>query len=421
MRAQWLKEKELIAEITQAREQVEELRLELERARRVADFEKAARLQYGEIPAAEKQIEERQAELAQIQSKESYLKEEVTDEDIARVVSQVDRHPGQQDARGRARQAAQDGGAARRARDRPARRRASRCPTPCAARAPASARSRARSARSCSSARPASARPSWPRRWPSSCSTTSKAMIRLDMSEYMEKHAVARLIGAPPGYVGYEEGGQLTEPVRRRPYSVILFDEIEKAHPDVWNVLLQVLDDGRLTDGQGRTVDFKNTVIILTSNIGSQHLLGAANEKEMREAVHGRAAQGIPTGVPEPARRDGDLPSPRPRAGAPHRRRAAGPLRGAAAASASSCWRSATRPRTSSATSASTHRSARARSSAPSSSTWRTRWPRRSWPATTLPGDVITVELDKGELSFAKQTGASGEQPGRPNAPGGRA
>ena len=99
-----------------------------------------------------------------------------------------------------------------------------------------------------------------------------RAMIRLDMSEYMDKHAVARLIGAPPGYVGYEEGGQLTEPVRRRPYTVILFDEIEKAHPDVWNMLLQVLDDGRLTDGQGRTVDFKNTVIILTSNIGSQHI-----------------------------------------------------------------------------------------------------------------------------------------------------
>jgi ATP-dependent Clp protease ATP-binding subunit ClpB len=99
-----------------------------------------------------------------------------------------------------------------------------------------------------------------------------RAMIRLDMSEYMEKHSVSRLIGAPPGYVGYDEGGQLTEPVRRRPYSVVLFDEVEKAHHDVWNVLLQVLDDGRLTDGQGRTVDFKNTVLILTSNIGSHHI-----------------------------------------------------------------------------------------------------------------------------------------------------
>src|SRR3989454_4786428 len=99
-----------------------------------------------------------------------------------------------------------------------------------------------------------------------------RAMLRIDMSEYMEKHAVARLIGAPPGYVGHDEGGQLTEPVRRRPYSIILFDEIEKAHPDVWNVLLQVLDDGRLTDSQGRTVDFTNTVIILTSNVGSQFI-----------------------------------------------------------------------------------------------------------------------------------------------------
>jgi ATP-dependent Clp protease ATP-binding subunit ClpB len=116
-----------------------------------------------------------------------------------------------------------------------------------------------------------------------------RALIRLDMSEYGEKHNVSRLLGAPPGYVGYEEGGQLTEPVRRRPYSVVLFDEVEKAHADVWNVLLQVLDDGRLTDGQGRTVDFKNTVLILTSNIGTQHIqaiedrpgLAPADKKEL--------------------------------------------------------------------------------------------------------------------------------------------
>jgi ATP-dependent Clp protease ATP-binding subunit ClpB len=128
------------------------------------------------------------------------------------------------------------------------------------------------SARSCSWARPASARPSCARRWPSSCSTATDAMVRIDMSEFMEKHAVARLIGAPPGYVGYEEGGYLTEAVRRRPYSVILLDEVEKAHPDVFNVLLQVLDDGRLTDGQGRTVDFRNTVIVMTSNLGSHQI-----------------------------------------------------------------------------------------------------------------------------------------------------
>jgi len=105
-----------------------------------------------------------------------------------------------------------------------------------------------------------------------------KALVRLDMSEYMEKHAVARMIGAPPGYVGYEEGGQLTEAIRRRPYSVVLFDEIEKAHPDVFNVLLQILDDGRLTDSQGRTVDFRNTVLIMTSNIGSQYILEMGTE-----------------------------------------------------------------------------------------------------------------------------------------------
>src|SRR5213079_1264256 len=114
------------------------------------------------------------------------------------------------------------------------------------------------------------------------------AIVRIDMSEYMEKHSVARLIGAPPGYVGYEEGGQLTEAVRRRSYSVVLFDEIEKAHRDVFNVLLQVLDDGRLTDGQGRTVDFRNAVVILTSNLGSQHLTGGdseTEEKRVREAI----------------------------------------------------------------------------------------------------------------------------------------
>jgi ATPases with chaperone activity, ATP-binding subunit len=112
------------------------------------------------------------------------------------------------------------------------------------------------------------------------------AMVRLDMSEYMEKHAVARMIGAPPGYVGYEEGGQLTEAVRRRPYSVVLFDEIEKAHPDVFNVLLQILDDGRLTDSKGRVVDFKNTVLIMTSNLGSREIQSAeGDEKQAREAV----------------------------------------------------------------------------------------------------------------------------------------
>ena len=124
--------------------------------------------------------------------------------------------------------------------------------------------------RSCSPARPASARRCWPRRWPSSCSATRTRSIQIDMCEYMEKHNVSRLIGAPPGYVGYEEGGQLTEKIRRRPYAVVLLDEIEKAHPDVFNMLLQIMEEGRLTDSFGRKVDFKNTILIMTTNVGAE-------------------------------------------------------------------------------------------------------------------------------------------------------
>ena len=139
-----------------------------------------------------------------------------------------------------------------------------------------------------------------------------RAMVRIDMSEYMEKFSVQRLIGAPPGYVGYEEGGQLTEAVRRRPYSVILLDEIEKAHPDVFNVLLQVLDDGRLTDGQGRMVSFKNAIVIMTSNVGSPvHPAvrrGRADEEQMNAMLAGGAAGDVPAGVPQPRRRHRDVP-----------------------------------------------------------------------------------------------------------------
>ena len=142
-------------------------------------------------------------------------------------------------------------------------------------------------------------------------------MVRIDMSEYQEKHTVSRMIGAPPGYVGYEEAGQLTEAVRRRPYAVVLFDEIEKAHPEVLNVLLQLLDDGRLTDGKGRTVDFKNTVVIMTSNLGSQFIAerstgeGGTINEGTRRAGDGRAARALPAGVPEPHRRDHLLPRAR--------------------------------------------------------------------------------------------------------------
>ena len=172
-----------------------------------------------------------------------------------------------------------------------------------------------------------------------------RAMIRIDMSEYQERHSVARLLGAPPGYVGFEEGGQLTEAVRRRPYSVILFDEIEKAHHDVFNVMLQILDDGRLTDGQGRTVDFKNTILIMTSNIGSQRILGyrgAFDGREyeaMKEAVLEEVRQLLPSRIPQPRRRDHRLPRPLRRA--PHRDR-----RGATGASARPSGRSSDSHRT---------------------------------------------------------------------------
>ena len=139
----------------------------------------------------------------------------------------------------------------------------------------------------------------------------------------MEKHSVARLIGAPPGYVGYDEGGALTEAVRRRPYQVVLFDEIEKAHPDVFNVLLQVLDDGRLTDGQGRTVDFRNTLIVMTSNLGAEYLVNQPEGQDteaVRDQVMAEVRSALPAGIPQPRRRDHPVPPAQARAHGPHRR-----------------------------------------------------------------------------------------------------
>jgi ATP-dependent Clp protease ATP-binding subunit ClpB len=284
MRARWLREKELIETIRAAKGEVERLKLDLERAHRARDYETAARLQHGEIPAAEAKVRAAQAQLAELQREGSFLKEEVTVEDIAAVVSKWTGVPVSKmleserekllriEEKLRQRVVGQDaalqavGNAIRRSRaglgdpNRPIGSFLFLGPT-------------------------GVGKTELARALAELLFDDERAMVRIDMSEYMEKHSVSRLIGAPPGYVGYEEGGQLTEPVRRRPYSVVLFDEIEKAHPDVWNVLLQVLDDGRLTDGQGRTVDFRNTIIVLTSNVGSQHALSLDDDEAIRSAM----------------------------------------------------------------------------------------------------------------------------------------
>src|SRR3982750_4671668 len=276
--SRWQAEKEKIAGEAKIKEQLDAARLELEQAQRSGDLAKAGELQYGRIPQLEKQLAD-----AQVASKGAMLREEVTDQDIAAVVSRWTGIPVERMMEGErdkllqmealigARVIGQED----------------------AVKAVSAAVRRARAGLQDPN-RPLG---SFLFLGPTGVGKTeltkalaeflfddSSAMVRIDMSEFMEKHAVARLIGAPPGYVGYEEGGVLTEAVRRRPYQVVLFDEVEKAHGDVFNVLLQVLDDGRLTDGQGRTVDFTNTIIILTSNLGSQYL-AALGEDEAVEKV----------------------------------------------------------------------------------------------------------------------------------------
>lgn len=280
MRAQWLREKEVIGQIQALQAKLENTRLEMERVQRDGDLGQAAEIQYGRIPEIERQISSLRQDLARVQEKVSYLKEEVTDQDIAAVVSKWTGIPLEKMLESemhkllrmedglRSRVVGQDQ----------------------ALNAVANAVRRSRAGLSDEN-RPVG---SFLFLGPTGVGKTElgraladflfddeRAMIRIDMSEYMEKHSVSRLIGAPPGYVGYDEGGQLTEPVRRRPYSVVLFDEIEKAHPDVWNALLQVLDDGRLTDGQGRTVDFKNTVVILTSNLGTEAAMAVEERTDL--------------------------------------------------------------------------------------------------------------------------------------------
>jgi ATP-dependent Clp protease ATP-binding subunit ClpB len=272
MRAQWQSEKDSIAKLRALREQIEETRKELEKAEREGNLARAAELKYGKIRELELELKKRESELSTRQNQGQLLREEVTADEIASIVSRWTGIPVTRLMEGERekllhldqvlhqRLVGQDEAVS------------------VVADAVIRARSGIKDPR-----RPIG---SFMFLGPTGVGKTELAralaealfdsednMVRIDMSEYMEKHTVARLIGAPPGYIGFEEGGQLTEAVRRKPYSVILFDEIEKAHPDVFNVLLQILDDGRLTDSQGRTVDFKNTVIIMTSNVGSPILL----------------------------------------------------------------------------------------------------------------------------------------------------
>jgi ATP-dependent Clp protease ATP-binding subunit ClpB len=285
MKGKWQSEKEAINHMEEVRGKLDDLKLELERARNSGDLARASQLQYGEIPELERKLAAEQAKLAEIQVDGVMLKQKVDEEDIAQVVSKWTGIPVSKMLEGemhklvtmeerlRHRIIGQDE----------------------ALTAVANAVRRARAGLQDPN-RPIGSfiflgptgvgKTETARALAEFLFDDERAMVRLDMSEYMEKHAVARMIGAPPGYIGYEEGGQLTEAVRRRPYSVILFDEIEKAHPDVFNILLQILDDGRLTDSKGRTVDFKNTVLIMTSNLGSREIQAAeGDEKQVREAV----------------------------------------------------------------------------------------------------------------------------------------
>lgn len=271
MKAQWQSEKDEIEKMRTAKGELEQARLELDQARQAGDLTKAAEIQYGRIPELDKLLESEQARLQDLQKDGVFLKEEVDEEDVAEVVAKWTGVPVSKMLQGemqklvdmevnlRRRVIGQD--------------EALEAVSNAVRRARAGLQDPNRPVGSFIFLGPTGVgKTETARALAEFLFDDERAMIRLDMSEYMEKHAVARMIGAPPGYIGYDEGGQLTEAVRRRPYSVVLFDEIEKAHPDVFNVLLQILDDGRLTDSKGRVVDFKNTVLIMTSNLGSREI-----------------------------------------------------------------------------------------------------------------------------------------------------
>jgi ATP-dependent Clp protease ATP-binding subunit ClpB len=285
MKARWQNEKDAIEAINEAKARLEEAEAEAERAEREADLERAAKLRYGEIPELEKTVKEQEARLSELHADGgSMLADEVTEEDVAEVVAKWTGIPVSRLMEGEVEKLIH---MEERLHDRV-------IGQDEAIEAVSNALRRSRAGLSDPN-RPIG---SFLFLGPTGVGKTElakalaefmfdseQAIVRLDMSEYMEKHTVARLIGAPPGYVGYEEGGQLTEAVRRRPYAVVLLDEIEKAHPDVFNTLLQIMDDGRLTDGQGRTVGFTNTVLIMTSNVGSDRIVAESVDERIREQI----------------------------------------------------------------------------------------------------------------------------------------
>ncbi|GAB6158598.1 ATP-dependent chaperone ClpB [Desulfotomaculum varum] len=287
MNAQWQMEKQAIARVRQLKKEIEDTKLAIERAEREYDLNRMAELTYGKLPDLERRLKAEEEKLAGQQKSNMLLKEEVDEEDIARVVSRWTGIPLNKLLEGEKEKLIHL--------DKILHRRVIGQEQAVQAVADAVLRARAgikdpnRPIGSFIFLGPTGVgKTELARALAEALFDDERSLIRIDMSEYMEKHTVARLIGAPPGYVGYDEGGQLTEAVRRKPYAVILFDEIEKAHQDVFNLLLQILDDGRLTDGQGRTVNFKNTVIIMTSNIGSQEIL--ARQKQKSPDYHGMKA-----------------------------------------------------------------------------------------------------------------------------------
>ncbi len=280
LRSQYEKEKEAIHKLQHIREEIEQVRLQIERAEREYDLNKAAELRHGKLPQLEAQLREEEKALQEKSEESSLLREEVTEEEISQIVSRWTGIPVSRLVEGERekllrldqvlheRVVGQD--------------EAVQLVADAVIRSRAGIKDPNRPIGSFVFLGPTGVgKTELAKALAEALFDTEENIVRIDMSEYMEKFAVSRLIGAPPGYVGYEEGGQLTEAVRRKPYSVILFDEIEKAHPDVFNVLLQILDDGRVTDSQGRTVNFKNTVIIMTSNLGSQYLLDGISEDGM--------------------------------------------------------------------------------------------------------------------------------------------